>query len=872
MHPLARVLAMAAAVSSAAAWSNVLDTARFAESPYVTSAEVAQATGMHWAPDGSNRLFVIRKHGVIKIIKNGQLLATPFYTFTPQPYLNSECGLIGIAFDRDFVNNHFLYVFVTISATEQQIIRLTDVNDVGTSPLVVVAGLPTRGQNHDGGGLRIGSDGHLYWAIGDLGSGVGVNADFGSLAAKVGRARIDRATGLGVAANDNPFFDGTGPNNDFVWARGFRNPYTMELEPRSGRLWINTVGTSYEQIFKPIAGSHAGYNAYEANQPSPFLPPVLAYRTNSQDQYPVTSAVRSGGVTTVTTSQPVRVQAGAKIAISGVGDASFNGTFFVSRVTSTTAFTVPQPGLADATGSGGTASTAPIGGCITGGAFYDGTGFAEPYWDNFFFGDLNSGNLMRVTLDGSSEITSVDTWGNGISAVVDMAQGPDGALYYVPHIGGGTATIWRTSYKPTEQGLVISSRNLDIDEASAGFISASLAMAPTADVTVAVDPNGDADLVPAPRSLTFTPGNWNVPQPVRVNAAEDADAADDTARMSFSSAGLTSRQTAVVARDNDGQGMIISRAAVTLAEGSTGSFTVRLEKVPSGTATVTVSRTSGDGDVSVTAGTTLSFDATTYQAPQVVQLSAGQDADNVADLATITLTTGSAPTRTVAVTVVDDEVAAPQFTSQPVTTAVVGAPYGYDVDATGNPAPTFSLPTRPAWMSIDPATGEITGTPPAPAVEPVVVQAANSAGTRTQSFSVTVGGDRPPVAIITRPEANSSVLGDKTEFFGDGQDDVGTVKADFYVDGVLDYTDQSPGGHYHHGGSHFSFNSTRFPDGPHTLRMVVTDTAGQTGSMEIQVNFNNASAPRCGCGVTGGLAGGVLLAVGCALLRRRRRS
>jgi hypothetical protein len=379
--------------------------------------------------------------------------------------------------------------------------------------------------------------------------------------------------------------------------------------------------------------------------------------------------------------------------------------------------------------------------------------------------------------------------------------------------------------------------------------------------------------VPSPRSLVFTPASWNVPQPVRVTAADDSDAADDTARMVFSSAGLTGRQTAVVARDDDAQALVLSSGAVTMAEGGTATFTVRLEKVPSASTTVTVSRTSGDADVSVTGGATLTFDATTYQTPQVVQLAAGQDADNTADLATLTVSTPGAPTRAVTVTVVDDEQAAPQFTSQPVTTAVVGTPYRYDVDAIGNPAPTYSLPTRPAWMTIDPATGEIGGTPTAAGPAQVVVQAANGAGTRTQSFTLTVSTDQPPVAVITRPESNASVAGDRTEFFGDGLDDVGTVKAEFYVDGVLDYTDQNTGGHYHHGGTHFAFDSTRFTDGPHTLRMVVTDTSGQTGSMEIQVNFNNADASRCGCGAPGAPAGGLVLAAAAwALLRARRRA
>src|SRR6478735_2955040 len=76
----------------------------FVESDYVTSTELNAATGLAWAPDGSNRLFVARKDGQILVIKNGQLLSTPFASITPI-YTASECGLVGLAFDPDFLSN-----------------------------------------------------------------------------------------------------------------------------------------------------------------------------------------------------------------------------------------------------------------------------------------------------------------------------------------------------------------------------------------------------------------------------------------------------------------------------------------------------------------------------------------------------------------------------------------------------------------------------------------------------------------------------------------------------------------------------------------------------------------------------------------------
>ena len=196
-----------------------------------------------------------QKGGIVRIVNFGPpptLVATPFATVTPIQ-TTSECGLIGIAFDPDFMTNGYVYFFVTVSASEQQIIRYTDSGGVGIDKTTIVPGLPTVGANHDGGSVGVGRDGKLYWGIGDNGSGIGVDLDLTLLASKIGRANRD-----GSIPADNPFDDGAGPNNDYIFARGFRNPFTATFQPTTGTLWVDVAGTSYEQIFAVEAGEHAG--------------------------------------------------------------------------------------------------------------------------------------------------------------------------------------------------------------------------------------------------------------------------------------------------------------------------------------------------------------------------------------------------------------------------------------------------------------------------------------------------------------------------------------------------------------------------------------------------------------------------------------
>lgn len=92
---------------------------------------------------------------------------------------------------------------------------------------------------------------------------------------------------------------------------------------------------------------------------------------------------------------------------------------------------------------------------------------------------------------------------------------------------------------------------------------------------------------------------------------------------------------------------------------------------------------------------------------------------------------------------------APAITSTPVTSGSADQAYSYQVVATGNPQPTFSLVTAPAGMTIDAARGTISWQPTADQVgaNAVVVRATNDAGSVDQSFSVNVVLElTPPMA------------------------------------------------------------------------------------------------------------------------------
>ena len=89
---------------------------------------------------------------------------------------------------------------------------------------------------------------------------------------------------------------------------------------------------------------------------------------------------------------------------------------------------------------------------------------------------------------------------------------------------------------------------------------------------------------------------------------------------------------AVTINDNDTAGVSVSRSTLSVNEGGSGTYTVRLAFQP--TASVTVNVTGG-GDVSADP-TSLTFTTTTWDTAQTVTVSAAEDLDTVNDTQTIT--------------------------------------------------------------------------------------------------------------------------------------------------------------------------------------------------------------------------------------------
>lgn len=232
------------------------------------------ATAMARRPDGS--VLIAIKEGTVRVYRNGALLATPFHTFASVS-TSGEAGVIGIAIDPDYANNGYVYVRVS-RTTGGGIMRLTSAGDVSVAGSeTVLFPLTVTGVIHQGGAVHFGPDGKLYFTIGE--TGLGSNAPLlTNLFGKIMRINSD-----GTIPTDNPFYTTATDSNRAIWAKGLRNPYTFAFQRGTGRLHINHVGGTWEEVNVGVPGADYGWPSTEGmfNQATfpNFTLPLYTYQT-----------------------------------------------------------------------------------------------------------------------------------------------------------------------------------------------------------------------------------------------------------------------------------------------------------------------------------------------------------------------------------------------------------------------------------------------------------------------------------------------------------------------------------------------------------------------------------------------------------------
>ena len=98
--------------------------------------------------------------------------------------------------------------------------------------------------------------------------------------------------------------------------------------------------------------------------------------------------------------------------------------------------------------------------------------------------------------------------------------------------------------------------------------------------------------------------------------------------------------------------IVVSKSAATINEGGTDTFTVKLDKAPTNSQIVNISSNNTDVTLSTS---TLTFDSSNYSIAQEVTINVAEDSDTVNDNCTLTLSSNNVSSKTIAITVTDND-------------------------------------------------------------------------------------------------------------------------------------------------------------------------------------------------------------------------
>jgi glucose/arabinose dehydrogenase len=414
---------------------------------------LTQPTAVAWAPDG--RMFIAEKPGLILVVDSRRAGPTELLDISGHVNTYQDRGLLGVAVDSNYADNHFLYLLYTyednpanysgpkVSRLTRVVVSPDDTVAGGpTSPTeTVVLGsvnaapcpapsnssdcLPADGDTHSADTVRSDPDGTLWVSNGEAAGYRQADPlafrayDETSYAGKI--LHIDRA---GNGLPDHPFCPSDHTLTDVctkVYAKGFRNPYRFSLSSGASPVVGDVGWGSWEEIDFITPGGNYGWPCWEGPIQTP------GYSTDSRCSDPQT------GVYTQPTVPPVYAfdhsQAGAQ-------------------------------GLA-----------------VVGGPTYTGTDYPSRYSGTIFFGAYGGGFIRRLVLTGGRHVKYAADFATGVPGLVDLESAPgSGDLVYVDvgNFKPGTGSVYEIAHPlqpPAPQAGTAAVGSLAAQSVLAGSVS-----------------------------------------------------------------------------------------------------------------------------------------------------------------------------------------------------------------------------------------------------------------------------------------------------------------------------------------------------------------------------------------------------------------
>ncbi|MFF9281359.1 carbohydrate-binding protein [Streptomyces griseosporeus] len=373
-------------------------------------------------------------------------------------YSHDEEGLQGVGVDPGFATNRFIYLYYAPplntpagdapeTGTAADFAPFDGVNRLSRFVLKTDGTLDTASETkildvpttrglccHVGGDIDFDAAGNLYLSTGDdtnpfqsdgytpIDERADRNPGFDAqrtsgntndLRGKILRIKVN-ADGSYSVPEGNLFPPGTDKTRPEIYAMGFRNPFRFSVDKQTGILYVGDYGPDAGTA-SPARGPAGQVEFARVTGPGNFGWP---YCTGDNDAY-VDYDFATG-------------TSGAAFDCAAPKNTSPHNTGLTDLPPAQPAWIPYDGGSVPEFGSG---SESPMGGPVY---HYDATldspvKFPEAYDGNFFAGEFGRRWIKRIVTDGSGTVQSINPFPWTGTQVMDMAFGPDGALYVLDY-------------------------------------------------------------------------------------------------------------------------------------------------------------------------------------------------------------------------------------------------------------------------------------------------------------------------------------------------------------------------------------------------------------------------------------------------------
>ncbi|GHF44586.1 PQQ-dependent sugar dehydrogenase [Streptomyces griseosporeus] len=373
-------------------------------------------------------------------------------------YSHDEEGLQGVGVDPGFAANRFIYLYYAPplntpagdapeTGTAADFAPFDGVNRLSRFVLKTDGTLDTASETkildvpttrglccHVGGDIDFDAAGNLYLSTGDdtnpfqsdgytpIDERANRNPGFDAqrtsgntndLRGKILRIKVN-ADGSYSIPEGNLFPPGTDRTRPEIYAMGFRNPFRFSVDKQTGVLYVGDYGPDAGTA-SPARGPAGQVEFARVTGPGNFGWP---YCTGDNDAY-VDYDFATG-------------TSGAAFDCAAPKNTSPHNTGLTDLPPAQPAWIPYDGGSVPEFGSG---SESPMGGPVY---HYDATldspvKFPEAYDGNFFAGEFGRRWIKRIVTDGSGTVQSINPFPWTGTQVMDMAFGPDGALYVLDY-------------------------------------------------------------------------------------------------------------------------------------------------------------------------------------------------------------------------------------------------------------------------------------------------------------------------------------------------------------------------------------------------------------------------------------------------------